>query len=238
MNGRAGALALGMGLAISGFAAMAVAAPLDTIDSPRTYDACVADAMARRYAEGNEEAVRAACYQRFVQRSSSGASMGQDASYNPFVSWVVDLSGSRGFTSIPDPRIGHLPFSRFLTDPRAEGLRAVARTHEQALERVSKQHALVSDRNVMRIAVKNDNPFGLVGITVGVTGVRQDECRKSLSGYAGTVTCTFPGGRLDAGAEGEVSCAYPGSLVIGTVCIVGFQSSWISVDDLIRYLGR
>ncbi|CAA7626526.1 hypothetical protein MCP1_560015 [Candidatus Terasakiella magnetica] len=76
----------------------------------------------------------------------------------------------------------------------------------------------------------------MAGVRLGVTEVRQDLCHKTLSSYAAVVYCPFPGGRLDAGKEGELTCSVPARLlvgIVGTVCIVGFQSSWISVDTLV-----
>ncbi|CAA7624204.1 hypothetical protein MCP1_420001 [Candidatus Terasakiella magnetica] len=82
--------------------------------------------------------------------------MGQDSSYNPFVSWVVDTEASRGFISLPDPRMGDQPFSSRLTDSRADGLRMVARSYDRAMDGVNKVFALVGSANSLRVRIKND----------------------------------------------------------------------------------
>ncbi|CAA7620024.1 exported hypothetical protein [Candidatus Terasakiella magnetica] len=216
-------------LLVLGLMAPALADPL-----PGSYDECLAVGRKPGLSPRGEQALRIRCGDRFIQWSEAMAvERAEDVDFNPFLSWAVDLDGNRGF-SFPSDCGVEPPFLRRLTENRADGLRAVVARRQVALAGVELVSSDLAAGNPIRVSVRNGSGIGLTGVVLGLSAHPLDECGKTLSSFDASVYCSFPRGKLAAGSVGEASCRLPHAMVAGSVCIVGFQSSWVAVDDLIR----
>lgn len=209
----------------------------DRIEGPGTYDECVADHMRGPVSDAQEQSIRLACHNRFVQRLASAAAPDQDFGYNPFVSWAANRDTSHGFAALPnDPRAGG-QFSRALTDSRANGLRRVQALHRLATSRLVKVSGSVSNFSTITVWLRNDNGFPITSVLLGLSEEEKDSCTRPLSGYPATLSCPTHSPKIDGRSEGKVVCNYPGDVDIVTLCIIGFESGYVRADDFPAAMG-